>query len=52
MGVLFTFARFGDFDIARYIFHRGVDKNAKSFEAYRKDREEQRNETDTRFTGC
>lgn len=45
LGVLFTFTRFGDFDITRYIFRRGTDKNAKSFGEYKKDREEQRKET-------
>ena len=44
-GVLFTFARHGDFDITRYIFHRGVDRNTKSFEEYKKDREAARSET-------
>ena len=44
-GVLFTFARFGDFDITRFIFHRGTDKNAKSFQDYKKDREDVRKET-------
>lgn len=41
-GILFTFARFGDFDITRYVFRRGTDKNAKSFKEYKKDREEAR----------
>ena len=45
LGVLFTFTRFGDFDITRYVFRRGTDKNAKSFGEYKKDREEQRKET-------
>ncbi len=45
VGVVLTFARHGDFDITRYVFRRGVDKNAKSFEEYRKDREEQRGES-------
>ena len=45
MGVLFTFSRFGDFDVTRYIFKRGTDKNAKSFGEYKKDRENERSET-------
>ncbi|MBO4429225.1 MAG: DUF3899 domain-containing protein [Clostridia bacterium] len=45
IGVLFTFTRHGDFDITRYIFRRGVDKNAKSFEEYKKDLEAGRSET-------
>ena len=45
LGVLFTFARFGDFDITKYIFRRGTDKDAKSFEEYRKDLEQERRET-------
>lgn len=45
LGVLFTFARFGDFDITKYIFRRGADKNAKTFEEYRKDQEQERRET-------
>ena len=45
LGVLFTFTRFGDFDITRYIFYRGASKNVKSFAEYKKDREEQRRET-------
>lgn len=45
VGVFLTFARHGDFDITRYVFRRGVDKNAKPFEEYRKDREEQRSES-------
>ncbi|MBQ7173799.1 MAG: DUF3899 domain-containing protein [Clostridia bacterium] len=45
LGVLFTFTRFGDFDITRYIFRRGTDKNAKSFAEYKKDREAERRET-------
>ncbi|MBQ7170889.1 MAG: DUF3899 domain-containing protein [Clostridia bacterium] len=45
IGVVLTFARHGDFDITRYVFRRGVDKNAKPFEEYRKDREEQRGES-------
>ena len=45
LGVLFTFTRFGDFDITRYIFHRGVNKNAKSFSDYKQDREDFRSET-------
>lgn len=45
LGVLFTFTRHGDFDITRYIFRRGVDKNAKTFEEYKKDLEYQRSET-------
>ncbi len=44
-GVLFTLARFGDFDITRYVFRRGVDKNAKSFREYKKDQEDRRRET-------
>ena len=45
VGVLFTFTRFGDFDITRYVFKRGTDKNAKSFGEYKKDRENERSET-------
>ena len=45
LGVLFTFTRFGDFDITRYIFYRGVNKNAKSFSDYKQDREDFRSET-------
>lgn len=45
LGVLFTFSRFGDFDITRYVFRRGVDKNTKSYDEYKKDREYQRSET-------
>lgn len=45
LGVLFTFTRFGDFDITRYIFHRGVNKEAKPFGEYKKDREDFRDET-------
>ena len=45
LGILFTFTRHGDFDITRYIFRRGIDKNVKSFDEYKKDREEQRDET-------
>ncbi len=45
IGVLFTFTRHGDFDISRYVFRRGVDKNAKPFDAYRKDLEDRRSET-------
>lgn len=45
LGVLFTFSRFGDFDITRYVFRRGIDKNTKSYDEYKKDREYQRSET-------
>ena len=45
MGVLFTVTRFGDFDITKYVFRRGTDKNAKPFAEYKKDREEERKAT-------
>ena len=45
VGILFTFARYGDFDITGYIFHRGISKNAKSYENYKKDLEANRRET-------
>ncbi|MBR4910699.1 MAG: DUF3899 domain-containing protein [Clostridia bacterium] len=44
-GVVATFARFGDFDITRYVFVRSIDKNTKKFGEYKKDRDEQRSET-------
>ena len=45
IGVLFTFTRFGDFDITRYVFRRGTSKDVKSFGEYKKDREDERSET-------
>ncbi len=43
VGVLFSFARFGDFDITRYVFRRGTSKGEpKPFPEFQKDREEQR----------
>ena len=45
LGVIFTFAMHGDFDITRYIFNRGIDRNTKSFEEYKKDLEYNRTET-------
>ena len=44
-GVLFTFARHGDFDISKYVFRRGTDKDAKPFKEYKKDLEDTRSET-------
>ena len=44
-GVLFTFTRFGDYDITRFVFSRGTNKNTKSFRDFKKDREDQRSET-------
>lgn len=45
LGVIFTYSRFGDFDITRYVFRRGTDKDAKAFKDYKKDREDERAES-------
>lgn len=45
LGVLFTFTRFGDFDITRYVFQRGFGKDAKTFKDFKQDREDFRAET-------